>query len=146
MPDTARRRAATTKTVGDEVTQAIEQSGESLDHIARETMSCCSDTLSAAVQSGTRATQYAAELSRSYLDACAGAATTFAELAGDSLACRTPADIAALQKKSSEAAGKIFEANIALMSNLYGAWSKTFEPVVARAADAPERLFRAMAD
>ena len=148
MPDSSatRVKAAKTDTARDEITQAIEWSGESFDQIARETVSCCSDTLTAAMQSGTRASHLVADLGRSYMDACTGAAATFAELAGDSMACRTPADMAALQKKSSEAANKLLEANIAMWSTLYGAWSKPFEPVVARAADAPERLFRAMAD
>lgn len=148
MPDTApgRVKAAKIATVQDEVTQTIERSGESLDHIARETMSCCGDTLTAAMQSGTRASNLVAEVSRSYLDACTGVAATMAELAGDSMACRTPADVAALQKKTSEAASKMVEANIAFWSDLYGAWSKSVEPVVARVADAPERLFRALAD
>jgi len=145
MPDTTPGRART-KTMQDEVTQAIEQSGESLDHLARETASCCSDTLTAAMQSGTRASQYLADIGRSYFDACTETATTFAQLAGDGLTCRTPADFAALQKKSSDATSRLLEANMALWSNMYGAWSKTVEPVMARAADAPERLFRAMAD
>jgi len=148
MPDSpaGRAKAAKAAPVRDEVTQTIERSSEALDHIARATVSCCNDTLTAAMQSGTRASHLMADLGRSYMDACTNAASTFAELAGDGMSCRTPADFAALQKKSSEAANRMFEANIALWSDLYGAWSRTFEPVVARAADAPERLFRAMAD
>ncbi len=147
MPDTAARTSpAKTTTEGDEITQTIKRSGESLDHIARETMSCCSDTVTAAVNSGVEASQFLTEVTRSYLEACAGSAMSAMQLARESTACRTPADVLALQKKGYESVSALAEASVKLSSDFYAAWSKALQPALARVTDAPERMFRAFAD
>ncbi len=148
MPDSAAGRARTVKTAdtSDEITETINRSGASLDHIARETLSCCTDTLAAAMNSGTEASHVLSAVSRSYMDACASSANTAMELARDSLACRTPADVLAFQKKGFEAGNAMFGASVKLCSDLYNAWSASLVPVLARVTDVPERMFRAVAD
>jgi len=144
MPDTAPRAAAVTGS--DEITQTIKRSGESLDHIARETMACCNDTFSAAVKSGVETSQLLSEATRTYFEACAGSAASAMQLARDSLACRSPADMLTLQKKTYESASALAEASVKLSSDLYAAWSKAVQPTLAQATDTPERMFRAFAD
>jgi len=148
MPDSVAGRTRTAKTAdaSDEITQTINRSGESLDHIARETLSCCADTLTAAMNSGSETSHMLSAVTHAYVDACTRSATAVMDLARDGAACRTPADVLALQKKGFEATNTMFEASTKLCSDLYDAWSKSMMPVLARATDVPERMFRAVAD
>lgn len=131
---------------GDEVTETLRRSGESLDHITREGLRCYTDAMAAAMQSGMETSRMFADLGGSHMNAFVTSATVAADIARDSLLCRTPLDVAALQKRGFEAANAATESSIKLCQDLYGAWSKAFQPVIARVADVPERMFQAIAD
>jgi hypothetical protein len=148
MPDSVAGRPRTAKTAdaSDEMTQTINRSGEALDHIARETLSCCTDTLAAAMNSGSETSHLLSAVTRAYMDACTRSATTVMDLARDGMTCKTPADVLAVQKKGFEATHTMFEASTKLCSDLYDAWSQSLVPVLTRATDVPERMFRAVAD
>ena len=47
---------------GDEVTETLKRSGESLDHITREGLRCYSDAMAAAMQSGMETSRMFADL------------------------------------------------------------------------------------
>jgi len=124
----------------------IREASESANHIAGEYAAMCSDTLAATLQSGTQVAHMLTDVGRTYADACACTASTLAEIARESVTCRSPNDVVALQKKSMDGLNAIVEATSRVYGGLFAAWSKAMEPVVARMSDAPERLFRAAAD
>jgi len=133
-------------TFSNEGVSTLREAGESANHIAAEYAAMCSDSLAATLQSGTQVANMLNEISRTYADACACTASTLAEIARESVTCRSPNDVVALQKKSMDGMNAIVEATFRVHGGLFAAWSKAMEPVVARLSDAPERIFRAVAD
>ncbi len=124
----------------------FKEASESANHIAGEYTSMCSDTFATALQSGTQVASMMTDVGRAYADAFACYTTTLAEIARESMTCRTPADVVALQKKSMDGLNTMVEASAKVYGGMFAAWSKAAEPIVARISDAPERLFRAVAE
>lgn len=145
MPDTATPHLSEAYAL-DEASQTLKRTRDSLNRIANEAAACCSDTMSAAIESGAEASRRMQEVGGSIFTSYMGAVTTFTDLGRDTLTCRTPADAAALQKKTFEAFTATMDASSKFYDSLFNAWSQSMTPVVARAADTPERMFRAIAD
>lgn len=132
--------------MADEASQTLKRTGEAVNQMTGEALSCCSDTLAAALQAGTEASMLMSELSRAFLETCSATSLTFAEIMRESLACRTPADLALLQDKGMNALNGTLEASTKHYNDMFSAYSRALEPLMARAANAPERMFRAIAD
>ena len=137
---------ATPDPFNNEGIETMKEASESATHIATEYTSMCSDTLAATLQSSTQVAHMLSDVGRTYADACACCASTMPEIARESFTCRTPGDFVNLQKKSMDGLNAVVEASAKVYGGIFAAYSKAFEPVVARMTDAPERLFRAVAD
>lgn len=142
---TPRRKADGGETTQEAIT-TVNQARDSLNQIAGGYMSVCSDTLAAAMESGSQTSRLAADMGRAYLDACGTAAANFAEIARDSLVCRSPVEAAALQKKAMDAFAGSFDATRKLYSDLFANYTRALEPLFTRTADIPERMMRAVTD
>ena len=124
----------------------LTQTSDSLKRIGAACMTVGSDNMAALTEAGTLAGRLMTDMTKSYIDAISYAAVTYAGLGRDCLTCRTPADVVEFQKKALEGFTETYEASSKVYSNLFEAFSTAFEPLMARAADGPERMFRAFAD
>ena len=138
--------ASQLEALSNEGVDTVKEVSESANHIAGEYTSMCSDTFAAALQSSSQVAQMMSDIGRTYADACACCVSTMAEISRDSMACRNPADMVALQKKSMDGFHAMFEVSAKVYGGIFAAWSKAAEPLVARMSDAPERMFRSVAD
>ncbi len=130
----------------DENLATLQQTGETIDHASAECRNIISDNIAAAVETGTLTSQLIAAFGKSYVEAYNTSMHTISEISRDAAACRTPADFAELQKRSMALFTGSFNANSKRCSDMFGIYTKALEPLVARAAFAPERLFKAVAD
>ncbi|MGN6208506.1 hypothetical protein [Asticcacaulis sp.] len=122
------------------------QASDGLKRIGAACMTVGSDNIAALTEAGALAGRLMTDMTKSYIDAVSYAAVTYAGLGRDCLTCRTPADVVEFQKKALEGFTETYEASSKVYSNLFEAFSTAFEPLMARAADGPERMFRAFAD
>lgn len=122
------------------------QASDGLKRISAACMTVGSDNIAALTEAGALAGRLMTDMTKSYIDAVSYAAVTYAGLGRDCLTCRTPADVVEFQKKALEGFTETYEASSKVYSNLFEAFSTAFEPLMARAADGPERMFRAFAD
>ncbi|MGN6363466.1 hypothetical protein [Asticcacaulis taihuensis] len=122
------------------------QASDGLKRMGAACMAVGSDNIAALTEAGALAGRLMTDMTRSYIDAVSYAAVTYAGLGRDCLTCRTPADVVEFQKKALEGFTETYEASSKVYSNLFEAFSTAFEPLMARAADGPERMFRAFAD
>lgn len=118
---------------------------EALDHIAQTCMSVCSDNLEAALESGSRTSHLAADMGRSYIDVCSAFAVEMSEIARESLTCRSPSDVMALQDKALDVLGTTFDASRKVYGDLFAGYNRALEPVFERAMGGPERMLQAIA-
>lgn len=126
--------------------ETLKNATDSLNRVTGECTAMCTDTMAAAMESGARTSQLMSELAKSYMEVCGASAVTMAEIGRESFTCRSPADIVALQKKAVQSFTETFAESNKVYGHIFATWSKAFEPLVARVADGPERLFSAMAD
>ena len=124
----------------------LTQTSDSLKRIGATCMTVGSDNIAALTEAGALAGRLMTDMTRSYIDAVSYTAVTYVGLGRDCLTCRTPADVVEFQKKALEGFTETYEASSKVYSNLFEAFSTAFEPLMARAADGPERMFRAFAD
>jgi hypothetical protein len=122
------------------------QASDGLKRMGAACMTVGSDNIAALTEAGALAGRLMTDMTKSYIDAVSYAAVTYAGLGRDCLTCRTPADVVEFQKKALEGFTETYEASSKVCSNLFEAFSTAFEPLMARAADGPERMFRAFAD
>jgi hypothetical protein len=132
--------------MSNEAAETLKRTNDSLNQLASECAAICSADMAAAIETSTHGVELLTEMTRSYIDACTQAATNWAEIGRESLACRTPADFTNLQKRAVDSLNASFEVNGKLYKGLFESWSKSIDPFVARVADGPQRLFRAFAD
>ncbi len=134
-------------TVGtDEGMATLKQTGDSLNRVAGECMAICSDNMATAVESGTLAANLASQMGKVWMDAASCVATNMAEIGREAATCRTPADFVTVQKKAIDSMVETMTAANQMYSRIFATFGKAVDPLVARAADGPERMFRAFAD
>jgi len=129
-----------------EATETLKRTRDSVTHVSGEYAAICSDTLAAAMETGSLTSKRLVEMNQTYMEACTGTLSAFAEISRDSLACRTPADLLALQQKAAEAVTASVNTTSKFYGGLFAVFSQAMDPLVARASYAPERLFKALAD
>lgn len=129
-----------------EATETLKRTRDSVTHVSGEYAAICSDTLAAAMETGSLTSKLLVEMNQTYMEACTGNLSAFAEISRDSLACRTPADLLALQQKAAEAVTASVNTTSKFYGGLFAVFSQAMDPLVARASHAPERLFKALAD
>lgn len=134
------------KPVANEATETLQRTRESVSHMSGEYVAICTDTLSAAMETGSLTSKLLVEMNQTYMEACTGNLSAFAEISRDSLACRSPADLLALQQKAAEAITASVNSTSKFYGNLFNVFSQAVDPLVTRASHAPERLFKALAD
>jgi hypothetical protein len=132
--------------MSDESVATLNQANESLSRIGGAYMAVSSDNMAALIEAATLSGRLATDMTKSYVDAMSLAAVNYAGLGRDCLTCRTPADVVELQKKAMEGFNESCEAVNKVYSNLFETFSAAFQPLMARSADGPERMFRAFAD
>ncbi len=145
-PKAVTPKPGASKPVANEATETLQRTRESVSHMSGEYVAICTDTLSAAMETGSLTSKLLAEINQSYMDACTGNLSAFAEIGRDSLACRTPADLMALQQKAAEAVTASVNTTSKLYGGLFAIFSQAMDPLMTRASHAPQRLFKALAD
>lgn len=130
----------------DERTATLTQTTDGLKRAGAAYMAVGSDNMSAIVEANGLMLKLMTDLARSQTDALSHAAVTYAGLGRDCLTCRTPADVVELQKKAVDSLRSTYDAAGQVYTNLFGAFSNAMQPLIARSADGPERMFRAFAD
>ncbi len=134
------------KPIANEATETLQRTRESVSHMSGEYVAICTDTLTAAMETGSLTSKLLAKMNQSYMDACTGNLTAMAAIGRDSLACRSPADLLALQQKAAEAVTASFNSTSKFYGGLFAVFSQAMDPLMVRASHAPERLFKALAD
>lgn len=145
-PDGAAFRPDGAANLSEEGAATFTQANDSLQRIGGAYMAISSDNMAALTEAGAQAGRLMTDMTKSYIDALSYAAVTYAGLGRDCLTCRTPADVVEFQKKAMEGFTETYEAVSKVYSNLFESFSTAFEPLMARSADGPERMFRAFAD
>jgi hypothetical protein len=132
--------------VVNEGAETAKRVGESAGLVGAECLTLCSDTLSAVVDSASRSSQVLAGIGLSCFENYSACVAEMSEIGREAVTCRSPADVVNVQKKAMESVSRSLEASGKLYLEMFGAWSKAYQPLLARTMDAPERLFRAVAD
>ncbi len=130
----------------DEGTTTLAQANDGAARIGAAFLAVGSDNLAAAIEANALCGRLVTDMTKSSIDAVSNAAVTYAGLGREYLTCRTPADVIEFQKKAMEGATQTYVAATKLFSDLFESYSTAFEPLMARSADGPERMFRAFAD
>ena len=132
--------------VANEGAETAKRVGESAGQVGAECVSMCSDTMAAALDTATRTSQVLAGIGLSCFENYSASVAEMSEIGREAVTCRSPADVVNVQKKAMESVTRNLAAGGKLYVEMFGAWSKAFQPLLARTMDAPERLFRAVAD
>lgn len=130
----------------DEGTTTLVQANDGAARIGAAFLTVGSDNLAAAIEANALCGRLITDMTKSSIDAVSNAAVTYAGLGRECLTCRTPADVIEFQKKAMEGITQTYVAATKLYSDLFESYSAAFEPLMARSADGPERVFRAFAD
>lgn len=130
----------------EEGSTTLSQANDSLQRIGAACLTVGSDHMAVLTETGALTGRLMTDIIKSYIDTLNYAAVTCAALGRDSLTCRTPADVVEFQKRALEGFTETYEASSKVYSHLFENVSAAFEPLMVRAADGPERLFRAFAD
>lgn len=126
--------------------ETVQRVGESTGKIGAECLTMCSDTVAAAVDTASRTSQVLAGIGLSCFENYSASVAEMAEIGREAVTCRSPADVVNVQKRAMESVTRSLEAGSKLYVEMFGVWSTAFQPLLARTIDAPERLFRAVAD
>ncbi len=139
-------RAAPQIETVNEGAETAKRVGESAGQVGAECLTMCSDAISAAVDSATRTSEVIASLSKSCFDNYSATVAEMTEIGREAMTCRSPSDLVNLQQKTMASLTRSLDTSGKLYAEMFGAWSKAFQPLLLRTMDGPERLFRAVAD
>ncbi|EGF90026.1 hypothetical protein ABI_44530 [Asticcacaulis biprosthecium C19] len=130
----------------DEINETIGRASDSLNQMSGECLALYADGLAATMAASDETSRRIDDIRKSSTEACLASVGRFTALSRDTLMCRTLADALTLQQRSLENLTDSVADASRIYCGLFEAWSHAVDPIVARAALGPQRLFRAFAD